>query len=62
MHNFETFGYLPTEDTTAKVTPNDLDLLFQRKQFEVTISAKVRGKATCEVTSSIWRFGSILVL
>ena len=32
--------YLPTNDTNAKNTPNDLDQLFQGKEFEILISGK----------------------
>ena len=40
---FETFGasefeYLPTNDTCAKDTPNDPDLLFQGEEIEIVIS------------------------
>ena len=34
------FGYLPTIVTITKVTPNNLDILFQDKKFEILISRK----------------------
>ena len=42
MHRtiFKDFGYLPTNDTIAKDTPNDFELLFQGKKFEILISRK----------------------
>ena len=37
-------------DIIAKVTPNDLDLLYQGKKFEILLSLKVRASTTCEMT------------
>ena len=39
-HDFYRFGYLPTNDTIAKFTSNDLDLLFQGKKYEIVLSRK----------------------
>ena len=45
-------------DTIANIAPNDLDLLFQGKQFETLET--VRPSATCETTLSTWRSSNIL--
>ena len=39
--DFYRFGYLPTNDTIARFTPNDLDLLFQGKKYEIVISQEL---------------------
>ena len=50
-------------DTIAKITPNDLDKLFQSKFFyNFNISEKVSDGATCEMTLSTSRFSNIVVL
>ena len=46
--------YLPMKDTIAKVTPNDLHLLFQGKQLHFNISETLIATATCEMTLSTW--------
>ena len=44
-------------DAIAKVTPNDLDLLFQDKIFlNFNISKTVSASITCEMTVNTWRF------
>ena len=44
-NDFKRFGYLPTNDAIAKVSPNDLDLFFQSKKFEIFTSWKQRELA-----------------
>ena len=60
--NFYRFRYLPTNDTILKVTPNDIDLLFQDKTFEIVVSWKQwELTQTCEISLNTLRFSNILV-
>ena len=43
-------------DTIAKVTRNDLDLLFQGKKRNCYIAETVKVKAICEMTVKTARF------
>ena len=53
QNEFYIFRYLRTNDTIAKFTLNDLDLLYQSQKYKILISRKQRELAqTNEMTLS----------
>ena len=49
---------IPNDETIAKVTPNDIDILFQDTIEDILLSQKQRVSATYEMTLSrpTWHF------